>query len=529
MSDQVNAERAGRLSARTLVLTVFFSALFLVAVAVLVVGASGGDNPVSGSDAVSNSNNVVEDDNDKDTQTEDENQTAEEDVSSSDYEYYTSIPMITVKTSKAAGSEFTFSLYSNAVCVDWGNGKREICHAEADGTVKGKLKGSTVKIYTSRYEELIMFDCSGQQVNDIDLSNCKKTLQLLFLSDNKLTSLNVSGFESITVLDCSNNNLKSLDISNMPYLMNLMIDGNESLSAKNVKLWTSDPIKIQSEVNVNDIISLSKFDYNLDDDGGCTFKWYDNSTKKEVEVASDGYCTFEFDEKLKGKSLYCEITQPTLKISVKTTVVKVVAEKLPQEGGTDFVNKTTPSDDLAVKDGDGKDVAAGDFKVVIASLADNEKDAVIAAVKKVNTAFDEKKNGYSLYDISLQSLDGEELNISKGSVRVTLAYPTGKFEDGKSYSDYNYTVYHYNSKGVAEKVRNISCEPDGISFNASSFSPYMLTWMPKTSGGSTTESPTTGENIIMTAAAIYVALFSLGMIGVTLIKIKMSRGRREDA
>lgn len=520
MGNQMNAERVGRLSVRTLILTILFSALFLVAVAVLVVGASSEINAVSNSDEVSETNNAVVNVGD--------NALRAEDVSFSDYEYYTSTPMIVVKTSKAAGSQFAFSLNFNVACVDWGDGKREICQ-ETDGTIAGKLKGSTVKIYTRKHEDLYLFYCSGQQVTSVDLSNCKSGLQLLDLSDNNLTSLNISGYNYLIVLDCSNNDLKSLDVSNLPMLTNLNLQGNASLSSKNIKLWKSNPIEIQSEVNVNDIIDLSEFNYNVNEDSGCTFKWYDNSTKKEVAVASNGVCSFEFNETLKGKSLYCEITQPTLKSSVKTTVVKVVAAKLPQEGGIDFVSKTTPSDDLVVKDGDGNEVAEGNFKVVISGLGDNEKSAVIAAVKKVNTAFDEKKSSYSLYDISLQSISGEELSISKGSIRVTLTYPTNKFDDGKNYTDYNYTVYHYNSKGVAEKVKELSCEPDGISFRASSFSPYMLTWTPKTSGGSNAESPATGENIIMTAAAIYVTMFSLGMIGVTLIKIKMSRGRRSES
>lgn len=533
MNNHTNAERAGRVSARTLMLTILFSALFLVALTVLAVGAAGDGNSVSSGDTVTSSSDAANGGNQTDNQ---ENQAAEgvqtdtEEVTPSDYD--TSSPKIIFKTSKASGSEFSFYIYMDEVCVDLGDGNPVVLET-SNGMVTCTLKGSTVKFYGGKYvgalADVTDIECTGEQLTSIDVSKCKETLEELIVSDNSLTSLNLSGYKRLMAVSCDNNKLTSLDVTNSPYLEFILLEGNSSLSSSKIKLWSSSPITIQTEVNVNDIIELGAYNYMVNDDSGCEYNWYDASTKKEVEVSSDGACTFEFDETLKGKSLYCEITQPTLKISVKTTTVKVVAEKLQQEGGNDFVSKTTPSDDLIVKDGDGNQLDAADFKIVISTLAYNEKDPIIAAVKKLNTSFDETKSNYSLYDISLQSLDGEELTISKGSVRVTLTYPTDKFESGKKYSDYSYTVYHYNSKGVAEKVNNISCGVDGISFTTSSFSPYMLTWTAKSSGGSSTDSPSTGENIVMTAAAIYAVLFSLTMIGITLIKIKMSRGRREEA
>lgn len=533
MNNQTNAERAGRVSARTLMLTILFSALFLLSVAVLAVGAASDGNSVSSGDKVTSFSDTANGENQTDNQAAETVQTATEEVTPSDYD--TSSPKIILKTSKGAGSTFTFELgvsgsITHEICVDWGDGKPELVEAQI-GECTGTLKGSTVKIYGGKLHgeigPITSLICRGQQLTSVDVSKCKSTLEELIVSDNSLTSFNLSGYQNLMTFDGSNNKLTSLNISNMPYLKTVNIDGNASLTSSKVTLWASNPITIQSEVNVNDCIELFEYNYYINDDGGCTFTWYDASTKKEVEVAGDGGFTFEFDETLKGKSLYCEITQPTLKLSVKTSTVKVVAEKLPQEGEEGFVDKTTPSDDLVVKDGDGNQLDVTDYSVVVAALASNERANVIAAVKKVNTAFDESKSNYSLYDISLQTPDGEEVSISKGSVRVTLAYPVSKFESGKTYKDYNFTVYHYTSKGVAEKINNISCEPDGISFTASSFSPYMLTWTAKTSGGSTTDSPATGDNILMTAAAIYVALFSFGMIGVTLIKIKMSYGRRE--
>ena len=79
------------------------------------------------------------------------------------------------------------------------------------------------------FTSLTTLDCSNNRLTSLDMSGCT-SLQTLNCNHCSMTFLNVSGCTNLTTLDCSNNFLRSLDVSGCTSLQTL--DGNWNI-------WTS--------------------------------------------------------------------------------------------------------------------------------------------------------------------------------------------------------------------------------------------------------------------------------------------------
>ena len=87
---------------------------------------------------------------------------------------------------------------------------------------------------------LVVLNCQGNQLTDLDVSNLQK-LQRLGCDNNQLTALNLSGCSSIFQLYCSGNQLASLDVSHCPNLLALAENYTSySINSGVIEFWNDD-------------------------------------------------------------------------------------------------------------------------------------------------------------------------------------------------------------------------------------------------------------------------------------------------
>ena len=91
-----------------------------------------------------------------------------------------------------------------------------------------KLKYSSLQ-GIEHFSNLESLPLSNNNLTSLDVSQNKK-LKTLYVDLNSLTSLNVSGCDALEVLWCGNNDLSSLDVSNCPNLYILQCDFNPMTS-----------------------------------------------------------------------------------------------------------------------------------------------------------------------------------------------------------------------------------------------------------------------------------------------------------
>lgn len=154
-----------------------------------------------------------------------------------------------------------------------------------------------------------------------------------------------------------------------------------------------------------------------------------------------------------------------------------------------------------------KDKATG---ITVSGLEAGVELSVKSVTKEQQTAIEEQvkkllenTKGIKIFDISLLK-DGKE--VQPGTpVKVTIPIPEG--------FSTNLKLYHQNTKGVLEAV-NISVKDSNVSFEAKSFSPYVLVDMgAKTVNTSTNDkSPKTGDTSSM-MLYLMLALAAMGSIG----------------
>ena len=154
-----------------------------------------------------------------------------------------------------------------------------------------------------------------------------------------------------------------------------------------------------------------------------------------------------------------------------------------------------------------KDKATG---ITVSGLEAGVELSVKSVTKEQQTAIEKQvqnllgnTKGIKIFDISLLK-DGKE--VQPGTpVKVTMPIPEG--------FSTNLKLYHQNTKGVLEAV-NISVKDSNVSFEAKSFSPYVLVDMgAKVANTSTNvKSPKTGDTSSM-MLYLMLALAAMGSIG----------------
>jgi len=129
---------------------------------------------------------------------------------------------IKMKTSKAVGEEFSFTVDPDLECiVDWGNGKPDTIVSTLE-PICGTLTGSNITLKTSG---LTYFDCSEQMISQLTFSAATK-LETLIISNNKLISCNMNSLTNLKTLWCDHNTLASVDFSKMTNLQSLIASNN---------------------------------------------------------------------------------------------------------------------------------------------------------------------------------------------------------------------------------------------------------------------------------------------------------------
>lgn len=154
-----------------------------------------------------------------------------------------------------------------------------------------------------------------------------------------------------------------------------------------------------------------------------------------------------------------------------------------------------------------KDKATG---ITVSGLEAGVELSVKSVAKEQQTAIEKQvqnllgnTKGIKIFDISLLK-DGKE--VQPGTpVKVTMPIPEG--------FSTNLKLYHQNTKGVLEAV-NISVKDSNVSFEAKSFSPYVLVDMGAKAANTSTNgrSPKTGDTSSM-MLYLMLALAAMGSIG----------------
>lgn len=81
-------------------------------------------------------------------------------------------------------------------------------------------------INVSGCKSLLMFSCHENQLTSLNVSNCTALIDL-YCRNNLLTSINISGCMALVGLNCSHNQLSILDVSNCKMLLYLNCDNNQ--------------------------------------------------------------------------------------------------------------------------------------------------------------------------------------------------------------------------------------------------------------------------------------------------------------
>lgn len=88
-----------------------------------------------------------------------------------------------------------------------------------------KSKNTLSLIGLRSASELLVLNCSGKGIKDLDLSG-NVSLSSLTCSRNRLANLNLAGVPQLTSLSCADNNLTKLDLSSVSRLTALYCEGN---------------------------------------------------------------------------------------------------------------------------------------------------------------------------------------------------------------------------------------------------------------------------------------------------------------
>lgn len=282
-------------------------------------------------------------------------------------------------------------------------------------------------------------------------------------------------------------------------------------------------VEIASSVKANQTIDLSS-EYDINGTK-TTYKWFDSSDNEITPTKSENG-VFTFGDEFVGKTLYCTMTNALYPdLTLKTTSVEILEADFIVEDNVGVVEDAEPSDGMVVRDKDGNIIDLKGVKLVVSNIETNKKKTVLEAIERYNKEFDADSDDCALYDISLVDKNGAKVYIDDGGrIKVRLKYPDNL---SRKSEDYTFKLYHQKDDGSIEEIA-IHCESNGIWFYADEFSPYVLTWELKSSGGTTDtgKGPATGESIALTIVASCLAMLSLAAIGVVVYKKKFAHSAK---
>ncbi|MGN0474065.1 MAG: hypothetical protein ACI4IJ_03155 [Acutalibacteraceae bacterium] len=374
-------------------------------------------------------------------------------------------------------------------------------------------------------------DCSYNNLTSLIFNQTSASLGSLCCSNNQLTSLDLSSQSELEILECQNNALKysTIKLPKPEDRINLDMCLCEVLTENQATVNISSSIKAGKTIDLSsEYETTDEYVYNLKGDkrtGAKTvYKWFDSSDNEVTPTKSENG-VFTFGDEFVGKTLYCTMTNALYPdLTLKTTTVEILEADLIVEDNVGIVEDVEPSDGIIIRDKDGNIVDLNGVKLIVGNIETNKKKTVLEAIERYNKEFKADSTDCALYDISLVDGNGAKVYIEDGGrIKIKLKYPDNL---GRESEDYTYHLYHQKDDGSIEEIA-IHCEPNGIWFYADEFSPYVITWSLKQSGGTDVENgPGTGESIALTIVASCLALLSLAAIGTVVYRKKFARSAK---
>ncbi len=151
---------------------------------------------------------------------------------------------ITFTTSKSKGETIEFTVLGSQIWIDLNNNQimEEEEFKQNQNFFSSKINSQTITVHGL----IESFQCTGQQLTNVDLSNCPNIttincqfneltkldlsscpkLTRLDLRDNKISSIVISNNQKLEWLDLNNNNLTNFTLNNQEELVTLRLDNN---------------------------------------------------------------------------------------------------------------------------------------------------------------------------------------------------------------------------------------------------------------------------------------------------------------
>ena len=454
---------------------------------------------------------------------------------------------VTLKTSLASGTKATITVCGDDnVYIDWGNGVlvATVTSSTDCVTVEKAVLGDTVKIYT--HGALTLLSATDMKITEADVSNAVD-LETLDLPGNKLSSIDLSKNTALTTLDLSDN---CFIFPNLP-----AVSSYTDYSYSPQALYTIPTVKGTGA-------TLSTLTELTTSSGKMGYAWYKKNSSGEDTLLTQGddndYISlgsgkFSFNDSIAGETVYCVVTSTAYPdLSIRTTDMLILAGGgLAMKDTTGTVKGLTIAEGSTCKTTDGTTIPAGDldgsasaedailtFKSkTFTDTSDITTSTLLSLVKSQLSTFDASDNCHQIYDFSFVDSTGTEITSFDGSVNITLSYPTAI---ASRYSEYDFYMFHYitsgTKKGTMESIA-VTTASDGLTFTATSFSPYILVYQAdpendseknnvtsSTPSGTTSSTPDTGDhseaNARLASVILWISLIVMAVIAAVIIRKK---------
>ncbi len=397
-------------------------------------------------------------------------------------------PVAVLYTDLTKNQKFSLSVACDEpVYIDWGNGTPVSSSSNTSDviTTEKELKGTSIKIYTNG--KLTMISATDMQVSKVKLASATD-LEVLNLSGNKLDSIDLSKNKKIKTLDLSDNRFVFSTLPVMSSSVDYSYAPQPAFKIASVK---------GTDTKFSDLKALTA---SVGQNG---YTWYKKNSSGDDTILNLGsdYSSpesgvFEFNKKLGNETVYCVVSNtayPDLKI--KTTEMKLLpGGDLTMNDATGLVYDINIAEGSICKDSAGNTIPAGDLNKSTTStspmLTFNSKkfanttalttETLLTKVKSKLTTFDSAKGMYYIYDFTLRDSKGMEVTDFSGSVKITVKYPNTTV--ASKYNDYTFYMFHYFTSGIkAGTIEELAITADsgGLTFSATSFSPYILVYQQK--------------------------------------------------
>ncbi len=394
-------------------------------------------------------------------------------------------PVAVLYTSLSVGEDVSLMIScDDTVYIDWGNGN--ITSDKTGNTeqyiTEEALKGAAIKLYTNG--KMTLLSATDLGINEVALTSATD-LEVLNLSGNNLSKIDLSNNRKIKTLDLSDNCFiySGLPATSLYENYTYIPQAKYKIPAMKASGSKLDALTVMPTPG-----------------GDMAYNWYKKSSSGDVllspssDYTAHGGGAFTFNDKLANETVYCVVHNTAFDgLKITTTDMKILA------GGTvtladsnKFISTLVIEEGSTCKDSLGNLIPAGDL-VPVASAANDTlltfnakkftdstaitSTTLLAKVKSKLSSFDASKGNYTIYDFYLTDKNGGNVTEFDGKINITLKYPNAML--ASKYDKYTFYMFHYFTSGVKAGTMEeitVKAESDGISFAATSFSPFVLVY-----------------------------------------------------